>query len=250
MCPTSALGGPGWDRTVPVAEALEGRRLLAAAPAAPQVALVADVTVPAPLEAGFRYWGEVATITGLDIAAFRPHRGPKAVIQWGDGRRDVDRTEARADGAFVASLPHYMYQGAGTYTLRVTFRVRGRVLARVSESVQVTEPTGEVGGSRAVGFTLDAVARQPVSGALGMFRVSSGDQVEAFVEWGDGSESDATLEVLPDGTYRVSGSHTYRRPGTYIVTVSAWLHGVGGDPPPPSQYVRPLLLSKIIVRRA
>jgi hypothetical protein len=206
------------------------------------------VTVPAPLEAGFRYDGEVARITGLDAAAFRPHRSPKAIIEWGDGRRDVDRTEAWADGSFVASLLHYMYQGAGTYTLRVTFRARGRVLARASESVQVTEPTGQVGGNRTAGFTLDAVARQPVSGALGMFRPPPGDQVAAFVEWGDGSESDATLDVLPDGTYRVSGSHTYRRPGAYIVTVSAGLQGVGGNPGPPAQFVRPLLLSKIIVR--
>jgi hypothetical protein len=124
------------------------------------------------------------------------------------------------------------------------------VLAKASESVQVTEPAGPPGKLRPVGFTLEGVAGKRLSGALGTFTSPWFEPGTQVIEWGDGSESDAILEALPDGTYRASGSHRYRRPGTYIVTLSG---GFGPSNPQigaPAIFVSPVLLSKIVVSPA
>lgn len=69
----------------------------------------------------------------------------------------------------------------------------------------------------------DAVAGTPFSGPVATFTVrdpfADADDFRAFVKWGDGTKSGATIEQQPSGGFVVDAAHTYSEPGTFYTTV-------------------------------
>jgi IPT/TIG domain len=67
------------------------------------------------------------------------------------------------------------------------------------------------------------LAGAPFSGPVATFRVrdpfADAHDFRAFVKWGDGTKSWATIEQEPSGGFVVDATHTYSDPGTFYTTV-------------------------------
>ena len=78
-------------------------------------------------------------------------------------------------------------------------------------------------GICAAASPFDAVAGAPFSGPVATFTVrdpfADAHDFRAFVKWGDGTKSWATIEQEPSGGFVVDATHTYSGPGTFYTTV-------------------------------
>ena len=86
-------------------------------------------------------------------------------------------------------------------------------------------------GICAAASPFDAVAGAPFSGPVATFTVrdpfADAHDFRAFVKWGDGTKSWATIEQEPSGGFVVDATHTYSGPGTFYTTVFTSACGVG-----------------------
>lgn len=146
------------------------------------------------------------------------------VIDWGDGS-PLQSFERDTTGHFVVAAVTHAFQESGNYVVTTTFtdtltHVRlGRV---VKEHVVVTHTSD---GAR----QLQSVTGTQFEGIVGTVDMSPAP-TEVGIEWGDGSHSHGTLQQIGKDRYQVSGSHTYRDPGSFEVTITA---ADGYDPFPP-----------------
>ena len=78
-------------------------------------------------------------------------------------------------------------------------------------------------GICAAASPFDAIAGAPFSGPVATFTVrdpfADAHDFRAFVKWGDGTKSWATIEQEPSGGFVVDDTHTYSDPGTFSTTV-------------------------------
>ena len=78
-------------------------------------------------------------------------------------------------------------------------------------------------GICAAASPFDAFAGAPFSGPVATFTVrdpfANAHDFRAFVKWGDGTKSWATIEQEPSGGFVVDATHTYSDPGTFYTTV-------------------------------
>ena len=75
----------------------------------------------------------------------------------------------------------------------------------------------------AAASSFDAVAGAPFSGPVATFTVgdsfADASDFSAFIKWGDGAKSPATLTDLAGGGFEVDATHAYSSPGTFYTTV-------------------------------
>ena len=166
----------------------------------------------------------VATFTDsntTDVAG-----GFTASINWGDGRT-TSGTVTGSNGSFAVSGGH-TYADEGTDPLTVT-------ITRTSDNTQIA-PTGNVTvGENDVltpqGVTISANVNQAFSTAVASFTdtdtVSVAGDFTASINWGDGTPVTAGTVTGSNGSFQVSGSHTYAAAGQEIVAVTMTDDGPG-----------------------
>jgi hypothetical protein len=95
-----------------------------------------------------------------------------------------------------------------------------------------------VGGSRGgqivalTLFTPTATEGQSFNGVVATGTASGVGTLSAGIDWGDGQTSSGTVTVAADGSYSVTGSHTYAEEGSFALTVR--VTGSGSEMPPTS----------------
>jgi len=140
-----------------------------------------------------------------------------AQIDWGDGTTTSGTVSGGAGTFTVAGGHTYADEGSDTATVTVT-HTSDMATSTVSGSVAVQEADSLTPHAS----TFGAVAGQNFNGPVATFGDSytgnvPGDFIAA-IDWGDGTSSTGTVSG-GNGTFTVSGSHTYAAPGQDTVTV-------------------------------
>lgn len=145
----------------------------------------------------------------------------RASIDWGDGTTTLG-TLLR-DGTSLRVAGEHGYARHGTYPVIVSLLADGaeprshRLDIRVRDAGLIGEKT----------YLRQAVGRE-FTGVVATFQdrnpLGSLADYTASIDWGDGETSAAEIQQA-NGTYAVSGTHTYRAPGVYSVQVRINDHG-------------------------
>ncbi len=171
--------------------------------------------------------GTTGTATGtIPVAYFTTgDYGPfTASIDWGDGHQSTGSVSMNDSGGYTVTGNNTYTQG-GTYQVTVTLFDNGTQVGVVvsSANISVSALTGSglpLSFTQGVPFANVTLARFTGAGAF-----PPGAYI-ATIDWGYGSDvesgSDSAGLVVPEGngTFAVQGGYTYRRPGSYPVTVS------------------------------
>ena len=167
---------------------------------------------------------EGASTGTLTVAAFTDansgdHHGDfTATIHWGDG--SSSGTVTYSNGTYSVSGSH-TYAEEGTYAVTVdvadaggsTLTGIGKTTVAVADGA-LTDASAPTAASATEGASTGTLTVAAFTDA------NSGDHhgdFTATIHWGDGSSSGTV--TYSNGTYSVSGSHTYAEEGTYAVTV-------------------------------
>jgi hypothetical protein len=160
--------------------------------------------------------GPLATFTDPNQAATASSYA--STIDWGDGTTGTG-TITGSDGSFTVSGDH-TYSTPGSYTIAVTTAANDNATNTTTTTDQATirSPISASGTSPIAGS-----APTTLSGPVAQFTVSDATATAASyaatIDWGDGTNSPGTI-TGSNGTFTVSGDHTYATPGSYPITVT------------------------------
>jgi uncharacterized protein (TIGR03118 family) len=163
---------------------------------------------PVSATEGTTFSGQVATFT--DTYTVTPAASFTATIHWGDGA-SVTVTPTGANGAFTVSGSH-VYADESSQAISVSIAETGAG-ATASATATTTATVAEGDVFTPAGVTLDTTAGVAFSGVVATFTdvnatTPAGD-LSATINWGDGSTLDAGAVNGSNGTFTVTGSHTY-----------------------------------------
>jgi hypothetical protein len=142
-----------------------------------------------------------------------------ASVDWGDGTTDMGTIVSNADGSFSV-LGNHTYTSMSTFTLAVTVTDVGGSAASASTSVDV---------SSSIFFTEFGAPSAREGAATGTVTVTTFRDINstqgqgdftATINWGDGTTDAGTILNNGDGTFSVTGDHTYREEGTFMFSVA------------------------------
>jgi Tol biopolymer transport system component len=179
-------------------------------------------------DAGGPYVGDEGQPVQLEASGSEPTAQIDA-YEWdldGDGQYD-DAAGAVAEETF---------EDDGTFTLAIRVRAESGALDADTATVTVSNlPPEIVDANAAVDHRLDAVLTSMVTDA-------GSDDLEATVDWGDGSPREPLTVVSQEGGAHVLGSHHYRAGSSFPITLSV-SDGDGGaasktihlEGPPPNR---------------
>jgi len=140
-----------------------------------------------------------------------------ATINWGDGTTDSGEVGG-SDGSFTVSGSH-VYAQPGAYTAQVSV-TDGFTTVTANGAATVSVAPLTVSGGAVEG----AVAGSAVSSTWATFTDANPNEAAssytATIDWGDNSGATTGTVTGFDGTFVVSGGHSYATAGTYTVTVS------------------------------
>jgi hypothetical protein len=166
---------------------------------------------PVEATANQLFSGIVATINGLTVDPIAA--GYSATIDWGDNSTPSDGTlSADPNGGFDVGGSH-TYTQAGDFKVTITVDDgNGSLVGTAITHASVVAPTPTV-DLEAHGTEISATSGQAFTGVVATFTDSrSGAQVADFkatIDWGDGTTSDGTVGVDPNGGFDVTGTHTF-----------------------------------------
>jgi len=163
--------------------------------------------------AGVQFSGQVATVS--DAAATDPSQFT-ASIDWGDGSSTSPGTVS-GSGPFTVTGIH-TYSSAGNFTITVTVTHTTNQTGTGTGMAAVTSPPVNVSGQSApatqnvqfsgqVATVSDAAATQP-------------GQLSASIDWGDGSSTPQAMVSGANGTFTISGNHTYAKATGFTITIT------------------------------
>jgi hypothetical protein len=151
--------------------------------------------------------GEVATFTDADpnghLSLYT------ATINWGDGSVTTGTISLSSTtaGVFIVSGTHSFEEGV--HPIIITVKDVDGAQADANTTLTVTD--SPLAGGAATAIT--AVEGQAFTAQVGTFTdanlVSSASEFTATITWGDGATASGAIAKQADGTYTVSGSHTY-----------------------------------------
>jgi RHS repeat-associated protein len=184
---------------------------------------------------GIGFDGPVVTFTAGPSAAPSSFA---AVIDWGDGSpSSLGEISAPSSpgGHFVVTGSH-SYASHGAYAIHATVRSSDGSTTAADTIARVVVPPSfgsnplPGGGSGSDGGASDAlhgVAGSSFSGSVAAFATlgSPINHFSATIEWGDGTSSSGAVAGADQGA-QVSGSHTYKHAGTYLITTHVKYDGV------------------------
>ena len=199
-----------------------------------QIVVPSDTSTPSLLVTGMQvqatagqsFTGVVATVTGAGTQAQAADF--TATINWGDGSTSDGTITADPKGGFDITGTH-TYPNSGQawpeFAFR-RFRTRGdqsSYVITVTVNDTVTNATGTGQGSARVaplppnisahGQPIQATSGQQFSGVVATFTDANAQaqasDFKATIYWGDGTTSDGTITVDPQGRFDVTSTHTY-----------------------------------------
>jgi PKD repeat protein len=169
---------------------------------------------------GSSFSGEVASFTNTDTSTTAGSY--TATIDWGDGTADASGTvtaDSGSPGSFTVNASH-TYAEDGSYTVTVTITGGDNPDTTASDTSTATvQPT-------AINLTADNInpaANVAFTGTVATFTdadtLPGASFYTATINWGDGNTSPGTI-TGSDGSFTVTGNHTYAMPGTFTLTVT------------------------------
>jgi hypothetical protein len=228
--------------------------------------LTATAITPA---AGQTFTGPVATFTWADPNAKASDF--QAAIHWGDGSGSVGLSSAgdpnvqivaNGDGTF-SIIGSHTYYGNGTYSVVVqlfppgygsfarseldttgTATVGAAGLTVTAQNLTITSSPSTNGVAANI-RAADTTGGGSVNGTVATFTAppgASAGNYTATINWGDGNSSTGQIVANPDGTFSVTGSHTYSQIAGSLTSVQvsdgngnvASAFGTVSGPPPTS----------------
>jgi PKD domain len=157
--------------------------------------------------------GVVATFKDPDTSATAAEYS--ASVKWGDGTTSTG-TITGSGGNFSVSGTH-TYAEEGSYTISVTIT---DVDNPPNAATVSTPATVKDAALHAQGISVRTT--NPFSGTVATFSdddpMGTLSDYTASVAWGDGTTSSGTIAIQTG--FKVTGSHRYKKPGTYHVTVT------------------------------
>jgi hypothetical protein len=173
---------------------------------------------PVSVPEGQAFSGTAATFS--DTNAANTASDFTATIDWGDGTTSPG-TVSGGQGSFTVSGQHSYAADEGSFTATATLTddAPGSAGASATAAVTVAEADTLSGTATAI----SATEGQAFSGTVATFSNSNmanpaGD-FTATIAWGDGTTSAGTISG-GQGSFTVSGSHTYAEEGSYAPTVT------------------------------
>jgi hypothetical protein len=147
-----------------------------------------------------------------------------ATAHWGDETTTAATVGKKSSGCFEATAPSHTYASPGAYSFSYTVHDAHTGLDHTIGAEQfyvwsLPQPLNSQ-SPRAINATVGV----PWSGVLGEFSYLSTPLptlgYTAEIEWGVGQPwSPGTITMQPNGTFAVSGSHTYTQPSSDTVSV-------------------------------
>lgn len=143
----------------------------------------------------------------------------KASIDWGDGTPSCDGAITKADdGTFTVTGDH-VYAEEGTYHPTATVTDDDNPF-----NTDSTSSTATVADAPLTAAGVDTLSTNPVDGVVATFTDANPhapvSDFTATIDWGDGSAATAgTVSATDNGTFTVSGSHTYATLGPKTILV-------------------------------
>lgn len=184
-------------------------------------------TVRSPLGAtlaateGAAFVGGVATFTGSDATGGAADFS--AQIAWGDGATTAGTVTGTPDG-YTVTGSHAYAEAAGTLPVIVFIQdsVGSRTTVTGTASVAEAPLTPQ-------GATITAAYGTTFTGTVASFSdanpLSHPADFTATLDWGDGQTSAGTI-AEGNGTYNVTGSHTYAHSGKFVIETTVADDGV------------------------
>ncbi len=172
--------------------------------------------VAASATEGTSFSGIVATFTDANPSGTAADFA--ATITWGDGQTSAGTVTANPTGGFVVSGAH-TYAEEGSYAVAVSILDQGGAAVAASTTAVVADAPLD-----ATGLTLSAAEANAFHGSVATFTDANPNataaEFAATILWGDGATSAGTITANADGSFAVSGDHTYTEAGCYPVTVT------------------------------
>lgn len=169
---------------------------------------------------GQTFTGTIATFT--DTGTTHPSTDFSATINWGDGSTTTNGTVSGSNGNYMVSGSHgYAMPGTFAITVQITETAVTAVITATS-SASVSDGTTLTPSS----VTFSATAGSAFTGAVGTFTdtntLATSANFTATIDWGDGAiDSGASVSITGgNGTFTVSGAHSYAHAGSNAVKVT------------------------------
>jgi hypothetical protein len=174
--------------------------------------------------------GTVATFTPQSSGATASDF--TATINWGDGTTSTGTIVADANGGFDVTGSHTYrsrFDGgngpessssAEPYLISVT--IQNTSNHGVAQAISLASVTASPPALVATGANISPTAGTSFSGTMATFTDSDSTgtaSFQALIAWGDGRISTGTVTANANGSYSVSGTHTYSSAGTYRILV-------------------------------
>jgi hypothetical protein len=177
---------------------------------------------------------EAAAFSNQKVASFTDPAGYatadeySASINWGDGSSSAGTITKTGDGAFDVTGSHtYAEENAAGYAVTVTITDNDNAANSATAHSTAKVADAPIHASGVSLITTPAAYSGPVATFTDEANGPRSD-FSATVNWGDGSSSAATISgPSANGTFTVSGSHTYATTGPFTVTVK--VTDVGGS---------------------
>jgi hypothetical protein len=170
--------------------------------------------------------GEVATFTDADPNGTLTDY--TATINWGDGASTPGTItlSPTTPGTFVVSGTHQYGPSSVPYQASITIKDVGGATATATTSITVTNTPLTPGTGPPTAIT--AIEGQPFTAQLGTFTdpnpAALPSQFAETINWGDNTTSSGVIGKQANGTFTVSGSHTYAEESPvgspYAITVT------------------------------
>jgi hypothetical protein len=175
-----------------------------------------------PLE-GNAFSGVVASFTDADPNAVAGDF--TATITWGDGHTSTGTVTGNGSGGFSVTGAN-TYAEEGPFAISVQIADAGGASATANSTANVADAT-----LSASGMTVNPIEGNLFSGTVATFTdadpFGTATDYTATINWGDGNTSAGTIVDNGNGTFSVTGSHTYSEEGSTAVTVT--IRDLGGS---------------------
>ncbi|MCA1686350.1 MAG: hypothetical protein LC745_10325, partial [Planctomycetia bacterium] len=174
--------------------------------------------------AGTAVSGAVASFTEYANA---PLSDFTASIDWGDNQTTQGTVTLGPQGTFLVTGDH-LYTVVGNYPINVTVHDVGGSTGVVTGAAAIGDPQ-----ISSTSNPITAVERRPFSGVLATFTepntFATAGEFAATIDWGDNTPKTAGVVTGSNGSFTVSGTHTFNTASLSTPVTVTVVHTLGGS---------------------